>query len=221
MSKRRKTQKNIEWKDNPLEELALGDQDPFGMITSAIELAPIKLEDESDKETEPALESEPEDNESISRRLRRLETKVDQLIKMVTDQQKHIKLQPPRLGVVFNDRYPIQTLEELAILEKEIEDGKQPDIVEIIRLLIYPGGVIKQLRLLLADDLANLINIDGTFGKTPLKSFKCFFGALQDAILEQDREGLLRKAIQLQKKRFFKRKCVLKIKNRNKSKAKD
>ncbi|XP_030246496.1 uncharacterized protein LOC115565458 [Drosophila navojoa] len=69
------------------------------------------------------------------------------------------------------------------------------------------GGILKNLKNIMANPVVLAYNVNGVQGKAALKEESAFYDVLIDAINLVDGSGSaeeqLRKAMQLQKKRFF------------------
>ncbi|XP_070069956.1 uncharacterized protein [Drosophila takahashii] len=103
--------------------------------------------------------------------------------------------------------FPIKDEEALNIVNQNINSCAKDSYIKAMRSLLLPEGVLKNLRRILTDEFVVGFNVKGLSGKKALNSFTHFYGALQDIVSESgNAEILIPKAIQLQKKRFFKNK---------------
>ncbi|XP_034478316.1 uncharacterized protein LOC117784631 [Drosophila innubila] len=113
-------------------------------------------------------------------------------------------------------KFPILSKNALIQINDDIETGDRNSYINVMRQLLLPKGVRKNLRNIIADNVTMQYNIDGILGKEPLKALEHFYNALLKSI-ETDGVGSpeekLRNAMQLQKKR------VIKSQNKNKRKV--
>ncbi|XP_062135813.1 uncharacterized protein LOC133845372 isoform X2 [Drosophila sulfurigaster albostrigata] len=112
-------------------------------------------------------------------------------------------------------KFPINSAEEMEIIDKNIDMLDIEKIASTITRLLQPNGVEKQLQNILTDDFVMAHNLDGVHGKLAIRSYKNFCEVLIEAIKAtggaDSAEDQLRRALQLQKKRVFKkRSCALK-----------
>ncbi|XP_075145595.1 uncharacterized protein LOC142220380 [Haematobia irritans] len=118
----------------------------------------------------------------------------------------------------IRSQFPIQTSQKLEEINESINEDNKAEYLKILRSLLHPAGVGKNLRYVLNAKVTLQYNIDGVHGKKGLKHLENFYSVLLAAIPNPPNhigpaEDQLRKAINLQKKREFKTICVMRNKN--------
>ncbi|XP_060650950.1 uncharacterized protein LOC132787703 [Drosophila nasuta] len=111
-------------------------------------------------------------------------------------------------------QFPIQTVDDLIEVNSNINIANRELYIHAIKNLILNGGILKNLKNILANEVVLAYNVDGVQRKASLRKEDNFFGVMIDAITAVGgigpAEEQLRKALQLQKKRYFKNSCCLK-----------
>ncbi|XP_062125990.1 uncharacterized protein LOC133838780 [Drosophila sulfurigaster albostrigata] len=112
-------------------------------------------------------------------------------------------------------QFPIQTVDDLIEVNSNINIANRELYIDAIKNLILNGGILKNLKNILANEVVLAYNVDGVQGKAALRKEDNFFGVMIDSITAVGigpAEEQLRKALQVQKKRYFKNSSCLKVK---------
>ncbi|XP_051859475.1 uncharacterized protein LOC117567050 isoform X2 [Drosophila albomicans] len=111
--------------------------------------------------------------------------------------------------VFTKPKFPINSAEEMEMIDKNIDMLDVENIASTMARLLQPHGVEKQLRNIFTDDFVMAHNLDGVHGKLAIRSYKNFCEVLIEAIDATcgtgSSEDQLRRALQRQKKRVFRR----------------
>ncbi|XP_060665614.1 uncharacterized protein LOC132797873 [Drosophila nasuta] len=111
-------------------------------------------------------------------------------------------------------QFPIQTVDDLIEFNSNINIASQELYIDAITNLISNGGILKNLKNILANEVVLAYNVNGVQGKVALRKEDNFFGVMIDSITAVGgigpAEDQLRKALQLQK-RYFKNSNCLKV----------
>ncbi|XP_075154839.1 uncharacterized protein LOC142236345 [Haematobia irritans] len=143
-----------------------------------------------------------------------LQAQIKITIEMLAEQKVLIKtLQRQQAQEVpLQNKFPLDTEKALIALNNEINTENKDLYMTVMKNIIVREGIAKSLKNVIGTDVIINYNIDGNHGKKSLKYLSNFYTALLDSIpvsdISQSPETQLRKAIQLQKKRHFKKICV-------------
>ncbi|XP_034484447.1 uncharacterized protein LOC117789524 [Drosophila innubila] len=151
---------------------------------------------------------------AISRPLRAdqnaTQAKIEVLVEAASEQTATIKgmTKQQGQGQTVARKFPIQSVKDLNQMSMEINDTNRELYIDAIKIHIMHGGIMKNLKNVLSNTVVLAYNVDGVQGKAALKNESSFYGVLLDAINLVEGTGSaednLRKALQLQKKRYFK-----------------
>ncbi|XP_073826845.1 uncharacterized protein [Musca autumnalis] len=120
----------------------------------------------------------------------------------------------------ISNKFPITTEEDLIQLNTEINTENKAQYVNIVAKILERGGVLKNFKHIIDDNVSMDYNVDGIHGKKSLKQLKNIYDVILEAVLRHENtsgsgEDLIRKSMQRQKKRVFKRNSVQKSANKN------
>ncbi|XP_061395736.1 uncharacterized protein LOC133331354 isoform X2 [Musca vetustissima] len=133
-------------------------------------------------------------------------------IKVLADALAELKVMVQKLlrsqsdEIPLTNRFPISTEKDLIDINNDITSENKD--LYIISSIIKREGILKSLKNIIGLKITYEYNIDGNHGKKSLKSLSNIYNVILDSIPVQENsdtpETQLRKAIQVQKKRFFK-----------------
>ncbi|XP_062126730.1 uncharacterized protein LOC133839315 [Drosophila sulfurigaster albostrigata] len=102
-------------------------------------------------------------------------------------------------------QFSIRTVDDLIEVNSNINIANRELYIDAIKILISNGGILKNLKNILANEVILAYNVEGVQGKAALRKEDNFFGIMIDSITAVGgigpAEDQLRKALQLQKKR--------------------
>ncbi|XP_067628595.1 uncharacterized protein [Eurosta solidaginis] len=136
-----------------------------------------------------------------------LKRQVNDLVKELAEQKVIIDLLMDKdaAEVPLSPKFPIETEEDLANLNKSINNFNREYYIKTMNIILQPEGILKSMKCILADQLIMDFNVEGVQGKKSLKQYGNFYRALLRAIAISETSGpaenQLRDAIKLQKNR--------------------
>ncbi|XP_067628599.1 uncharacterized protein [Eurosta solidaginis] len=142
-----------------------------------------------------------------------LRGQVNDLVKEFAEQKVIIDrlMNKDAAEVPLRRNFPIETEEDLANLNKSINNFNREYYIKTMNIILQPEGILKSMKCILADQLIMDFNVEGLQGKKSLKQYENFYRALLRAIPISETSGpaenLLRDAIKLQKNRVCKNAC--------------
>ncbi|XP_067628615.1 uncharacterized protein [Eurosta solidaginis] len=143
-----------------------------------------------------------------------LKRQVNALVKELAEQKVVIDrfMHTDTAEVTVSHDFPIETEEDLANLNKTINNSNRDDYIKTMNIILQPEGILKSMKCILADQLIMDFNVEGVHGKKSLKQYGNFYRALLRAIPISETsvpaENQLRDAIKLQKNRVFRNACT-------------
>ncbi|XP_067628614.1 uncharacterized protein [Eurosta solidaginis] len=143
-----------------------------------------------------------------------LRGQVNALVKELAEQKVVIDrfMHTDTAEVTVSHDFPIETEEDLANLNKTINNSNRDDYIKTMNIILQPEGILKSMKCILADQLIMDFNVEGVHGKKSLKQYGNFYRALLRAIPISETsvpaENQLRDAIKLQKNRVFRNACT-------------
>ncbi|XP_070141557.1 uncharacterized protein [Drosophila kikkawai] len=136
--------------------------------------------------------------------------KIEVLVEASSEQTATVKGMTKQQGErqKVASKFPVQTVGDLIDLNSVINIANRELCIDAIKNIIVNGGILKNLRNLMANEVVLAYNIDGVQGKAALRKEIDFYGVMIDSINAVggigSAEDQLREALQLQKKRHFK-----------------
>ncbi|XP_037825215.1 uncharacterized protein LOC119613285 [Lucilia sericata] len=109
---------------------------------------------------------------------------------------------------MLSNLFPINSEKNLNEIENQINENNKHLYVTTIKNLIRKN-IVKNIGLIISEELLYTYNVDGTHGKKRLKNFENIYNAIKDAVGANpeidDIEGRIRRALNLTKKRHLKK----------------
>ncbi|XP_067633677.1 uncharacterized protein [Eurosta solidaginis] len=109
-----------------------------------------------------------------------LRGQVNALVKELAEQKVVIDrfMHTDTAEVSVSHDFPIETEEDLAELNKTINNSNRDDFIKVMNLILQPEGILKSLKCILTDELVMKFNVEGVQGKKSLKQYGNFYRAL-------------------------------------------
>ncbi|XP_017137231.1 uncharacterized protein LOC108152423 isoform X2 [Drosophila miranda] len=170
-----------------------------------------KKENEEGKTCSDVLNELKKTTETLQLENAAIRDQLQKVLQILADQTDLIKQQVKEKGEMnpIREHFPIKSEEQLIELEEKIKLNRSIYITEM-KSVLQPTGVLSSLSFIMSEEIVLAYNVDGVQGKKALRSHKEFFAALLECIPpgEENSEGILRKAMQRMKKKFFKKKYM-------------
>ncbi|XP_036317778.1 uncharacterized protein LOC118732772 [Rhagoletis pomonella] len=107
--------------------------------------------------------------------------------------------------------FPLTSTEDLIKINEKVVPETRSMLISVIRTLLQ-HSLSKNLKYVFSTDIIMEYNVDGTHGKKSLKEYKNFYAVFLESIISftsaDEPETQLRKALQLNKKRFFQKRAL-------------
>ncbi|XP_034102670.1 uncharacterized protein LOC117567050 isoform X3 [Drosophila albomicans] len=147
--------------------------------------------------------------DSVQEQNNEMQPQISALLQAVVEEKESKMTLQQRDDIPVFTMFPIKSAEDMTKIDMGINSQNKNQYTSIITCLLQPDGVEKQLRNVLSDDFVMEHNVDGLQGKLSIKSYKNIYDVLIEAIDATcgtgSSEDQLRRALQRQKKRVFRR----------------